>query len=61
MPQERLNNVELVSFCTQCALLFGSGANIETGLNLVVQSFPALKNSDVLVAFKEHQDRKSVV
>jgi type IV pilus assembly protein PilC len=54
MTQERLRNVELASFCTQCALLFGSGSNIETGLSLVVQSFPALKNSDVLVDFREH-------
>lgn len=54
MKQDRLRNLELASFCTQCALLYGSGSNIETGLNLVVQSFPALKNSDVLVDFKEH-------
>lgn len=55
MTQNRLRNVELASFCTQCALLYGSGSNIETGLNLVVQSFPTLKNSDVLlVDFKEH-------
>ena len=54
MTQNRLRNVELASFCTQCALLYGSGSNIETGLGLVVQSFPVLKNSDVLLDFKEH-------
>lgn len=54
MAKERLNNVELASFCIQCALLYGSGSSIETGLGLVVQSFPVLKNSDVLADFKTH-------
>ena len=54
MAKQRLSNVELASFCTQCALLYGSGSNIETGLSLVVQSFPALKNSNLLEDFKAH-------
>lgn len=53
MRKDRLKNVELASFCTQCALLYGSGSNIEVGLSLVVQSFPTLESSDVLLDIKE--------